>query len=364
MELTVRKDDLAKALNNVVSIASDKTSMPILKNILLQTDGSRLLLAATNLEIAITQKISAKISKVGSITVPANLTKSFIDSLPSNSEVSFKVSGENISIESGNFKSKINGVSPEDFPEIPTIDEPTARFFIGSDIFKEAVSQVDTVSNDSSRPILTGVFLHTFENHIYMAATDGYRLSERKLFETDQEFESIVPSNVLKKVSGVISEKLDEIEVLINDNQIQFMVGDILVVSNLIDGKYVEYRRLIPDSTETILKMKRADFLQTIKVAEVFTKDSGGSVTLRADEEASKLSIHTIASEIGESTSETEAEISGGGEVTLNVNYIKQALASIKSPEVSFGFSGKLAPTVFKSTESDDYIHIVMPLKS
>ena len=364
MELTVKKDDLSKALNNISGIASSKTSLPSSEYILFQTDGSRLLVAATNLEIAISQKISARIEKIGSILMPEKLTKSFIDSLPSNSEVSFKVNGGNISIESGNYKSKINGSLAEEFPEIPTVDEPTARFFIGSDIFKESVSQVDTVSNDTSRPILTGVFLHTFENNIYMAATDGYRLSERKLFETDQEFESLVPSNVFKKVSGVIPEKLDEIEILINDNQIQFMVGEILVVSNLIDGKYVEYRRLIPESTETVLKMKRADFMQTIKVAEVFTRDSGGSITLHADEESSRLSIHTIASEIGESTSETEAEITGGGEVTLNVNYIKQALSAIKSPEVSFGFSGKLAPTVFKSTESDDYIHIVMPLKS
>lgn len=137
MELTVNKDDLAKALNNVEGIASAKTSMPILENILLQTDGPRLLIAATNLEIAISQKISAKIEKVGSIMVPASLTKSFISSLPSNSQVSFKVSGDHILIESGNYKSKINGFSAEDFPELPTIDEPTARFFMSTDILKK-----------------------------------------------------------------------------------------------------------------------------------------------------------------------------------------------------------------------------------
>ena len=364
MELTVNKDDLAKALNNVEGIASAKTSMPILENILLQTDGPRLLIAATNLEIAISQKISAKIEKVGSIMVPASLTKSFISSLPSNSQVSFKVSGDHILIESGNYKSKINGFSAEDFPELPTIDEPTARFFMSTDIFKEAVDQINTVSMDTSRPILTGVFLHTFENYIYMAATDGYRLSERKLFETDQEFESIVPSSVLVKVKSVIPEKLDEIEILINDNQIQFMVGDILVISNLIDGKYVEYRRLIPDKTETTVKISRTDFYQIAKVAKVFSDKSGGSVKITANEETSKLSMHTIASEIGENTSEADAEIQGGGEVTLNVNYIENALKPLKSSKIYFGFSGKLAPTIFKNTDSDDYIHIVMPLKS
>ena len=96
MELTVRKDDLAKALNNIAGIASNKTSLPSLEYILFQTDGSRLLIAATNLEIAISQKISAKIEKVGSVMSPEKLTKSFIDSLPSGSDVSFKVKGENI----------------------------------------------------------------------------------------------------------------------------------------------------------------------------------------------------------------------------------------------------------------------------
>ena len=136
MELTVKKDDLSKALNNISGIASSKTSLPSSEYILFQTDGSRLLVAATNLEIAISQKISARIEKIGSILMPEKLTKSFIDSLPSNSEVSFKVNGGNISIESGNYKSKINGSLAEEFPEIPTVDEPTARFFIGSDIFK------------------------------------------------------------------------------------------------------------------------------------------------------------------------------------------------------------------------------------
>ena len=125
------------------------------------------------------------------------------------------------------------------------------------------------------------------------------------------------------------------------------MVGEILVISNLIDGKYVEYRRLIPNSTETVLKIKRADFLQTIKVAEVFTRDSGGSITLRADEENSKLSIHTIASEVGESTSETDAEISGGGEVTLNVAYIKHALGNLKISKSIFWFFWKIGPNRF-----------------
>ena len=142
------------------------------------------------------------------------------------------------------------------------------------------------------------------------------------------------------------------------------MVGDILVISNLIDGKYVEYRRLIPDKTETTVKISRTDFYQIAKVAKVFSDKSGGSVKITANEETSKLSMHTIASEIGENTSEADAEIQGGGEVTLNVNYIENALKPLKSSKIYFGFSGKLAPTIFKNTDSDDYIHIVMPLKS
>lgn len=365
MELTVKQENLSKALNIVGKVASSKTSLPILNNILLSTNGTRLLVAATNLEIAVSQNIGAKISTPGAITVPARLFSEFISSLPKGN-VTLIVDGDHLKIESGNYNSVINGVSAEDFPELPTVEEKDAiRYMIKTDEFKEAVSQtIITSSNDTSRPILTGVYWHSLEGQLILAATDGYRLSERKLIETDSEVAAIIPTSSLQEVLRSISESVNEIEVLFDEVQAKFKVGDIEIVSRVIDGNFIDYRQLIPKSTETKIELEKAEFLRIVKIASLFARESGGSITLVASEDSGKLSIHSIASELGENTSEAEAQISGGGEVTLNSRYLIEALNAVDGDKVEFGFSGKLAPTVIKSVKNDNYIHIIMPLKS
>ena len=177
MELTVTQENFSKALSAVGRVASTKTQLPILSNILLRTDGNRLLIAATNLEIATTQYIGAKIAKPGAITVPARLISEFVSSLPKGS-IELKIVGENIHISSGKYHSIINGVIADDFPELPTINEENSvTYSINTEEFKQAVSQtIITASSDSTRPVLTGVYWHSHEGWIFLAATDGYQI--------------------------------------------------------------------------------------------------------------------------------------------------------------------------------------------
>lgn len=365
MELTVKQENLAKALNIVGKVASSRTSLPILNNILLQTNGSRLLVAATNLEIAVSQNIGAKISSPGDITVPAKLVSEFISGLPKGN-VTLRVDNNRLKIESGNYTSTINGVAADDFPELPTVDPKNSiQYVINADEFKEAVSQTTiTASNDTTRPVLTGVYWHSFEGSLYLAATDGYRLSERKLISTDSEVSAIVPASSLQEVVRSFNESIQEVEILFDEVQVKFSVGDTEIVSRLIDGKFVDYRQLIPKNTETNADLEKAEFVRVVKISSLFARESGGSITLKANSETSKLSIHSIASELGENTSEADAKITGGGEVTLNSRYLLESLNVVDGNKITFGFSGKLAPTVIKSTENDNYIHIIMPLKS
>ena len=365
MELTVKQENLAKALNIVGKVASSRTSLPILNNILLRTNGSRLLVAATNLEIAVSQNIGAKISSPGDITVPAKLVSEFISGLPKGN-VTLRVDNNRLKIESGNYTSTINGVAADDFPELPTVDPKNSiQYVINADEFKEAVSQTTiTASNDTTRPVLTGVYWHSFEGSLYLAATDGYRLSERKLISTDSEVSAIVPASSLQEVVRSFNESIQEVEILFDEVQVKFSVGDTEIVSRLIDGKFVDYRQLIPKNTETNADLEKAEFVRVVKISSLFARESGGSITLKANSETSKLSIHSIASELGENTSEADAKITGGGEVTLNSRYLLESLNVVDGNKITFGFSGKLAPTVIKSTENDNYIHIIMPLKS
>lgn len=366
MELSVTQENLSKALAAASRVASTKTQLPILSNILLRTDGSRLLVAATNLEIATTQYIGAKIAKPGSITIPAKLVAEFVSSLPKG-PVEIVVKDDHLHISAGGYKSMINGTVADDFPELPIIDEGSSvQYSISTDEFKQAVSQtILTASSDSTRPVLTGVYWHSHEGFLYLAATDGYRLSEKRLVKTESELAAIIPTSSLQEVLRTLSDDVTEIEVLFDETQVRFRVGDSEVTSRLIDGNFPPYRQLIPESSETMITIDKSEFVRITKIAGLFARESGGSVTLNASKDAGTLAIHSIASQLGENTSESQAEVTEDGQVTLNSRYLADALSVVTGDKVTFRFSGKLSPCVLQSAKKDvDYQHIIMPLKS
>jgi DNA polymerase-3 subunit beta len=366
MELTVTQENLARSLSVVSRVASTKTQLPILSNILLRTDKNRLLVAATNLEIASTQYIGAKVVKPGAITIPARLISEFLSNLPQGS-VDLKVINNNLHINSGNYSSIINGVIADDFPELPTINESSSiRYSIKTEDFKQAVSQtIITTSTDSTRPILTGVYWHTHEGNLVLAATDGYRLSERVLVKTTSEVSAIIPTQTLQEVMRTITDTSEEVDVLFDETQVRFRINDAEIISRLIDGNFPDYRQLIPKKSDTIIKIEKSEFTRIVKISGLFARESGGSITITADEDKKNISIHSIASELGENTSEATTDIKGNGQITLNSRYLIEALAAIEGDEIEFCFSGKIAPTILKSiNKSTNYLHIIMPLKS
>ena len=366
MELTVTQENLNRALSAVGRVASTKTQLPILSNILLRTDGNRLLVAATNLEIASTQYIGAKVSKPGAITIPARLMSEFISSLPKES-IELKVVNDNLHIKSGTYTSVINGFIADDFPELPTINESSSiQYSIKIEDFKQAVSQtIITSSNDSTRPVLTGVYWNSHEGQLYLAATDGYRLSERRLVETKSEVSAIIPTQTLSEVLRNITDESQEIDILFDETQVRFRINDAEIISRLIDGNFPNYRQLIPTSSETTITINKADFIRITKIAGLFARESGGSVTLTADKEKNSLAVHSIASQFGENNSEANAKVTADGQITLNSRYLSEALSVVEGDEVEFSFSGKIAPCILRSTKPDtDYYHIIMPLKS
>ena len=366
MELSVKQENLTRALTNVGRVASSKTGLPILSNILLRTDSNRLLVAATNLEIASTHHVGAKIITPGAITIPARLVSEFVASLPKGT-VDLKVKDNHLSISSGSYSSVINGVVADEFPELPTIDETSSiQYSINTADFKQAVAQtIATTSSDSTRPVLTGVYWHSHDGYLYLAGTDGYRLSERRLVETTSEVAAIIPTSTLQEVLRTITDDVTEIDMLFDETQVRFRVGESEIVSRLIDGNYPDYRQLIPDTSETNITLSSTEFVRITKIAGLFARESGGSVTITADKEKQTLLIHSIASELGENTSSSTAEVSSDGQVTLNSRYLSEALSVLDGDTVNFRFSGKLAPCVLTAKAEDiNYKHIIMPLKS
>lgn len=364
MKISVTQENLSRALTTVGRVASGKTPLPILNNILLRTDQNRLLLAATNLEIAITEHIGAKVDVNGAITVPARLMSEFITNLPKGN-IDLEVDGTKLHISSGAYSSTVHGMLPDEFPELPDIKAETS-FKIDGPTLKRAITQTVLVaSNDDTRPVLTGVYCHTFEGELYLAATDGYRLAERSLGKVDGEVSAIIPAQALQDVVRIMSDTTESVEVLFDENQVRFRAEDTDVTSRLIDGVYVDYRQLIPKTSDINFEIPKEEFIRITKIASLFARESGGSITIKTIADRNEVSIHSVASQLGENTSNAEALVSADGQVTLNSRYLLEALNSIDSQAVQFSFSGKLSPCVLTAVDKKvDYKHIVMPLRS
>src|SRR5262249_35824198 len=145
-----------------------------------------------------------------------------------------------------------------------------------------------------------------------------------------------------------------------DEQQALFQVGDVELVTRLVDGKYPDYRKLIPESFSTQATLKRADLINITKVSSLFARESAGSVTLEADESAGQLSIRSIASQLGENTATAPAKVTGSGSITLNSRYLLDGLNAFSGETISFGFNGKLEPTLLSDPDTTDYRHVVM----
>lgn len=361
MQLQVTQENLAKALNTVARVANARNTLPILSNVLLRTVDNRLSISATNLDIAITHFIGSKISSNGAITVPARLMQDFISSLP-DSVLDLKLKDNKLSIKTDKYSSTINGVNAEEFPVMPNITSGTS-LSLPSKLFKKSLQQVIFASSsDDTRPILTGVYMHTNNGSLHFAATDSYRLAQRKLGKQTKTVDLLVPGSAMQDLLRIINDDDSEIKITYDDQQVLFELEDVSLVARLIEGKYPDYRKLIPKTFATSAELKRADFVNITKVSSLFARESAGGITLKVDKDG--VSINSVASQLGENTAQANAAVSGSGEVTLNSRYLLDGLNAFSADEVEFCFNGKLEPCVLRSKSDPDYVHIVMPLRS
>ncbi len=363
MQVQVTQENLNKALGTVARVANARGTLPVLANVLIKTVNNRLSIAATNLDIAITHYIGAKVATEGAITVPARLMQDFVNSLPTG-VIDLKLDDYKLNIATDQYQSVINGVSAEEFPVMPAITEGK-KWTVPAGVLKKSLQQVViAASSDEARPVLTGVYLHTTDGKLYMAATDSYRLAEKELLATKDEVSLLVPVSAMQDLLRIVSDAEEDVTVTSDDQQILFTVGDVELVARLIEGKYPDYRKLIPANFATTAVLKRADLLNAAKVSSLFARESAGSITLHVDEETQELSIRSVASQLGENTAKAVAKVTGTGAITLNSRYLLDALHVLSGDEVEFSFNGKLEPSVLRDPAASDYTHIIMPLKS
>lgn len=364
MEIEVSQAKLSKALNSVSRVAIGRVTLPVLNNVLIRVDNKKVSLVTTNLDMAVVDYLPVSDSKDGVVTVPAKLLAEFVSNLPRDEKIKITAVDAKVTITAGKYTSTINGSPADDFPELPEINEETAVVFkIGADEFKNGITSVAIASsNDLTRPTLTGIYFNTYDNTLAIAATDGYRLAERKLVKNVQsEISVIVPTNSLQEVLRSISDETEEIEISFNEDLVRFRLGEVEIISKLIDGNYPDYRRLIPKDNNIKLEVNRDELVRVTKLAALFARSVSGAIICEA-KKPNIFSVKSTASELGENDSFIEVDVAEEGKIMLNSRFLTDALNVLDDKNIVFEFSSASTPAILKNSKNSDYTHIIMPL--
>ena len=374
MWITCLQDNLFRALTVVGRAVPARATLPVTQNVLLETDQSRLKLTATNLEVAISTWIGAQVESEGAITIPARLLTEFVGSLPNEKiEIDLVDAPKGIKLRCGDsFKSDFNGTDAEEFPPIPTVDSGvTAK--ISPANFRGAIERVAlAAAKDDSRPVLTGIKIEISGENLTLAAADGFRLGvdTTQLSEpVDGEFDFIVPAKTMVEIQRLLSDQEEDVEITVAESgtQVLFRLANIEIVSQLVQGSFPDYEKLIPATSGTVATVDQKAFMQATRAASIFARDGSGIIKLFIEpgegDGIGKIRIESRAEEIGGNDSSLEAMIEGDeGRVAFDSRFLLDVLGVMPDGKIMLSTSTPSSPGVIRSDKIKNYTHVVMPM--
>ncbi len=373
MKLSCLQENLNWGLGVVGRAVATRATLPITNNVLLATDQSRLKLVATNLEMAISCWIGAKVEEEGSITVPARLLTEFINSLPSDKvEINLSPKTKTLELRCARFEARISGVDAKDFPPIPQVDDGISTK-VEVEALRQGISQVVfAAATEESRPVLTGVDAEFDGDLLTLAAADGFRLAVHKLStatRVSQKTEVIIPARTLSELNRLMTDQEEAVEITVNPHKSQalFRLKNIELVSQLVQGTFPQYSQLIPSSYTTRAIIDVAEFLRATKTAAIFARDGSGIVRLEitpgGESTPGKATIHARSEEIGDDRGEIDATVEGEeAKIAFNGKYLTDVLSVISETQVALETTNPSSPGVIRPVGVDNYIHVVMPM--
>ena len=367
MNLTITKEQLLNGLQAVQNVVSSRTTLPILSNVLMQAEGSRLELTATDLDVTVQCEVEAMVKESGTITLPAKKIVG-IARESSEGEIEIVVDGKNVcSVRSGSSFYKINGLSAEEFPPLPKFKEEK-KVLIGQEKFRRMIRKTAfAISTDEARYVLNGIFLSFKDHKLTIVATDGRRLAlvDEEVEISDQsQGEFIIPAKAVNELNRLLQEN-GEATIKYGDNQAEFSLSDnqantIKIITKLIEGNYPNYRQVIPAETKERVGLPREEFLHALKRAEIMTSEKANSVKLSFTR--NNLAITANSPEVGEARESMAVNYKGREiAVAFNPKYLIDPLNALTEDEVFLEMIDELSPGVLKI--NGPFLYVVMPMR-
>lgn len=364
MKLICTKENLRKGLFVVSRVVGSGNPLQVLNNILVKTDQGRIKLSSTNLEIGVNTWVGGKIEEEGALTVPAKLINEYINNLPSEKITLESLDNTTLVLESENYHTNIKGLSHEDFPLIPQVnEEPFAK--IDSTELKNAFAETIWASAaNETQPEISGIFLAFEQDSVRVAATDRYRLAERTavlLEPASGTREVIIPARTVAELYKILTTGGGAVEIFFSENQVLFKFDETELISRLIDGQYPDYRQIIPKEFKTEAVIEREEFIHALKAAALFVPDSN-NVNLEVNQSGITVTAASMSS--GENTSKIAAKVTGDdNRAVFNFRYLLDCLNNLSEPTVHFKMINDASPAAITPAGRTNYTYIVMPIK-
>jgi len=381
MKLICTQENLGRALSYLERVTGRQSSLPILSNFLLETEKGRLKISATNLEIGVIVYIGAKIEEEGRIAIPAKFLSNFIHNLPGGDVLQLEADTEGIKVESTTYKIKIKGLDGKDFPIIPQYTKDYFFSFPAQEL-KNALSRVlFCVSLNNARLELTGAHIFFYANEIHLAATDSFRLAEEIIPLTQQgsgysDFLAqnpslIIPGNTLHEIMRVITPESSEVKIALEENQIFFEIDGVQIISRIINGKYPDYKQIIPKEFAFQTILDKEAFQRAVKIAGTFSSNTGGEITLTFNPEEKQCVISSASQEIGENKTTLPLELIQGTTpltIVFNPRYVLEGISALAGEKIIFLANNSTTPAALRMQNGkdnslmDNYLYIMMPI--
>ena len=365
MNIKIDRELLINPLGNVSGIVEKRHALPILSNLLLENQQGNLKFTATDLEMQISTHIKTKLSEDFQITISARKLFDITRALPEKSNIDIEIEETKVTVKAKKSRFNLQTLPAKDYPVMKKDENETIELKLSQKIFKQLLKQVDfAMAQQDIRYYLNGLLIEIKEKNINIVGTDGHRLSftSTTLKESSKNIQVIVPRKTIVELVKLLSDTDDPINIGFTNNQVNFKFNDIDLITKVIDGKFPDYSRVIPEGHTNIFNIDRESLLDAMLRASILSNDKYRGIRMVVEENNLKL----ISNNSEHEEAEEELEIVYKGEkidIGFNVTYLIDVLTNIQSSQLSIAFSDSSSSCLVTIPKNKEYKYVVMPMR-
>ncbi|MBU6389611.1 DNA polymerase III subunit beta [Patescibacteria group bacterium] len=367
MKFSCSKEQLDKQLQQVARIITVRNSLPVLSNVLLETDDKILRISGTDLEIAMTTYLPAKVEQEGTFTVPAKVFQEFIHQNPDDT-INFSLESFELVCRSQKVTGRIAGIDADEFPPLPKVEKATKVRLPFLELVDALKQVVIACAIDQARPVLTGVYMQLTGGAVTLAATDSFRLVERKIpiIPIQESLTVLLPGRTAQELIRLAGSYPDaaDIEMEIGDQQVLLRLGTVEIYSRLITGSFPKYQSIIPTGAVAVAEVTTSELVQALRLSSVFSQAGVSNVMLEVDGDGA-FSVASYGSQKGSTRHTIYALVQDGFQplkTAFNAKFLLDACTACGADHLQLRFSGPTTALLI-ATEAPDYLQLVMPIR-